>query len=102
MMKLIISELNALARYVSREFYSVMQELIHGYGWQHLETMELFKGTTPLKARLREFFGDLTAAILFWEGYIFLPERVKDKIELGFQKTIFADDLRWWKEQMRY
>ena len=86
-MKLIISELNALARYVSREFYSVMQELIHGYGWQHLETMELFKGTTPLKARLRELLGDLPDAILFWEGYNVLPERAKDILELGCHVT---------------
>ena len=101
-MKLIISELNALARYVSREFYSVMQELIHGYGWQHLETMELFKGTTPLKARLRELLGDLPDAILFWEGYNVLPERAKDILELGCHKIIFADDLHWWNEQLRY
>ncbi|MEN3334316.1 MAG: hypothetical protein V7641_3681 [Blastocatellia bacterium] len=101
-MKLLISEMNALARYVSREFYYVMQELIHRYGWQHLEMGELFKGTKPLKARLRELLGGLPDAILFWEGYHVLPERAKDLLELDCHKIIFADDLHWWNEQIRY
>jgi glycosyl transferase family 1 len=101
-MKLIISELNALARYVSREFHYVMQELIERYGWRHLETQELFKGAQPLKARLRELLGELPDIMLFWEGYEVLPERAKDLLELPCHKIIFADDLHWWNEQIRY
>src|SRR5580765_328941 len=101
-MKLIISELNALSRYVSREFHYIMQELIHGYGWKHIDTMELSKSAKPLRARLLEVFGELPDAILFWEGYNFLPERAKDLLELRCRKYIFADDLHWWDEQLKY
>src|SRR6266496_2011283 len=76
-MKLVISELNALARYVSREFHDVINHLIQHYGWNHIDTLALFNSAKPLKARLLEAFGKLPETILFWEGYNFLPQRAK-------------------------
>ena len=41
-MKLLISELEVLRTYVSREFYHVMRALITDFNWQHVETRELW------------------------------------------------------------
>jgi hypothetical protein len=100
-MKLIVSEMEALGGYVSREFFYVMRELIEGYGWRQIETNRLWHSPRTLKATLAGEFGELPEAILFWEGYHLLKDRVRDVLELDCRKYIFADDLHWWDEGMR-
>lgn len=51
-MKLIISEMSAWSRYVSREFYYVMADLIDNYGWKQIDTFELWRQPGSLRARL--------------------------------------------------
>jgi hypothetical protein len=100
-MKLIVSELEALGRYVSREFYYVMRELIEAYEWEHVETSELWADPRPLKSVLAERFGELPETILFWEGYDLINARARDLLELDCRKCVFADDLHSWDEGMK-
>lgn len=95
-MKLIVSEMEALRRYVSREFYYVMRELIENYGWEQAETSELWNDPRPLKSVLAERFGALPETILFWEGYDLINARARELLELDCRKCVFADDLHSW------
>lgn len=95
-MKLIVSELDALSRYVSREFFHVMRGLIDGCGWSHVETDELRRDARPLRLILRERFGALPRVVLFWEGYDLICARAAELLELDCRKLVFADDLHSW------
>lgn len=101
-MKLIVSYLNALRRYVTREFYYVMTDLVTNYGWKHIEPHELFSGSGPAKDRLFREFGELPETILFWESYETLSEHAEDIYRLGCRTlAVMTDDLHWWNEGMR-
>jgi hypothetical protein len=100
-MKLIVSEMKALGRYVSKEFYYVMRELIEKYGWAQIETDSLLYCTRPLKDELAERLGAMPETILFWEGYDFLNTRALDILEMRCRKCIFADDLHSWDAGMK-
>lgn len=100
-MKLIVSDLEALRSYVSREFYYIMTDLITNYGWRQIETYKLWPGPRTVKDKLLDEFGELPETILFWEGYEFLHAHAIDIYRLDCQKFIFADDLHWWNEPMR-
>ncbi len=94
-MKLIVSELDLWKRYVSREFYYVITDLMKNHGWKHIETLQLLKGRGTVRERLLQEFGELPEVILFWEGYSFLVEHAYDVLHLDCHKCIFADDLHW-------
>lgn len=100
-MKLIVSQLEALARYVSREFYYVMTDLITNYGWRQIDPWKLWNGRGTTKDRLMDELGELPETILFWEGYDFLSAYASDIHRLDCHKSILADDLHCWNEQMR-
>lgn len=100
-MKLLISEMQALGRYVSREFHYTMTELIHRYGWKQIETHELWSRPGSLAARLHAKFGELPSAILFWEGYDFFRTVLCDVRDLHCRICMFADDLHWDSELTR-
>src|SRR2546423_11459099 len=100
-MKLLVSEMEALSGYVSREFFYVMRELIESYGWRQIETVRLWNSPRTLRATIAGEFGELPETILFWEGYHFLNDRARDVLELDCRKCIFADDLHSWDEEMR-
>lgn len=100
-MKLLVSHLEALRGYVSREFYCVMTELITQYGWRHIETQQLSTAPGPVENTLRQQFGQLPEVILFWEAYEFLSGHAHEIQRLNTQKVIFADDLHWLDEPMR-
>jgi len=100
-MNLIVSELEAVSTYVSREFHYIMSELIGVYGWRHVDTIELWDEPGPLKARLLRRFGELPAVILFWGGYELLGAHEREINSLESLKCAFADDLHWWDEQAR-
>jgi hypothetical protein len=101
MMKLIVSQLDALRGYVSREFYYVMTELIARHGWKQIETFRLWNGPGPIERTLVSEFGRLPQCILFWEGYELLSAFAEDIYRLDCRKFILADDLHWWDEPMR-
>src|SRR5262245_5974207 len=100
-MKLIVSNLEALSSYVSREFSYTMRDLISIRGWRHLETGELFVRDGSLSDKLFAEFGELPEIILFWESYELILKHVRDIYRLDCQKFVFADDLHWFDEQTR-
>ena len=64
-MKLIVSELEALRTYVSREFYHVMTDLITHFNWRHVEMRELWDAPGTLRDTLLHRFHELPETILF-------------------------------------
>lgn len=99
-MKLIVSQLNALRTYVSREFYYIQSDLMHNHGWMQIETCRLWNAST-IQGVILENFGELPETILFWEGYELLSARSSEIYRLPCSKFVMADDLHWWNEQMR-
>ena len=100
-MKLIVSELEVLRSYVSREFYHVMTGLITHFNWRHVETYKLLTGTGTIRDRLLAECHELPDIILFWECYNLLNPHAGEIYELPCRKVIFADDLHWWDQRMR-
>lgn len=100
-MKLLVSELEVLRTYVSREFYHVMRALITDFNWRHVETRELWNPSRSIRDTLLHLCHELPEIILFWEGYDLLSARTLDLQRLPCRKAILADDLHWWDEGMR-
>jgi hypothetical protein len=99
-MKLIVSELEALSGYVSREFYFIMMELI-ARGWKHVETLRLLHSGGSLKEKILRATGEMPEAILFWESYALLNPHARDALALDCLKCFFADDLHYWNRDHR-
>lgn len=99
--KLLISEMRALSRYVSREFYYTMTELIATYGWKQIDTQDLWSQPGSLASRLQRHLGEMPSVILFWEGYGFLISVLSELRELRPLTCISADDLHWTSDSMR-
>ncbi len=100
-MKLIVSQFKAMRRYVSREFYYVMADLIKEFGWRQTEPHRLWPKRGSIKDRLLAEFGELPEIILFWEEFSFLNAHASEILQLDCRKCIFCDDLHWWREEMR-
>lgn len=100
-MKLIVSELEELRSYVSREFYHVMTDLITHFNWRHVETRKLWWARGTIRDALLEVCHELPETILFWEGYELLLARALEIQRLPCRKIILADDLHWWDAGMR-
>lgn len=100
-MKLIVSDLEVLRSYVSREFYHVMTDLITHFNWRHVETYKLATATGPIRDRLLAECHELPDTILFWECYNLLYPLAPEIYELPCRKVILADDLHWWDQRMR-
>lgn len=100
-MKLVVSSLDALGCYVSREFYHVITALVREHGWKQIDPHRLWGDAKPVGRALVDVFGELPAAVLFWEAYDFLRARGREVYDLPCRKYIFADDLHWWDEADR-
>ena len=100
-MKLIVSHLDALRTYVSREFYYVMSDLISNYGWRHIETHKLWSGAGTVQEKFIRQFGEVPDTVLFWESYEFLEAHRHEIYRLNCLKICFADDLHWWNTWLR-
>lgn len=100
-MKLIVSELEALRTYVSREFYHVMTDLITHFNWRQVEMRELWNAPGNMRDTLLDLYHELPEIILFWEGYELLTTRALEVQRLPCRKAILADDLHWWDAEMR-
>jgi len=100
-MKLIVSELEALRTYVSREFYHVMTGLITHFNWRHVEMRELWDASGRISDKVLHHFHELPEVILFWECYELLFTRALELQRLPCRKVVLADDLHWWDAGMR-
>ncbi len=100
-MKLIVSHLEALRTYVSREFYHVSSELISTYGWKHIEISRLWNGAGTVRDKLLREFGELPETILFWEAYEFLEAHRFDVYRLDCHKCFLTDDLHCWNLRLK-
>lgn len=100
-MKLIVSRLEELRNYVSREFYYVMQCLITDHNWHQIDTLALWNRPGPLRQRLLDAFGVLPRTLLFWDSFDFLNAHAYEVHFLDTRKVILADDLHWWNKPMR-
>ena len=65
-MKVIISPLQALDHYVSREFSFIIRELLQTFGWYHADVWKLHSVPGPLPDKLKREFGLLPEVILIW------------------------------------
>lgn len=101
-MKLIVSHLETLRTYVTREFYYITAELISKYGWQHIEINKLWSGAGTVRENIIEEFGELPETILFSQAYEFLQARASEIQSLTCNKVFLADDLHWWNQPMRH
>jgi hypothetical protein len=100
-MKLIVSHLEMLKTYITREFYYVMTDLMSTYGWKQIEIRRLWEGAGTVKDKLMDEFGELPETILFWQAYEFLNAQAADIRRLDSHKLFFADDLHWFNNEMR-
>jgi Glycosyl transferases group 1 len=101
-MRLIVSELKALDHYVSREFSFIIHELIDNHAWRHMETSELADDPRPWRDLIRMRFDEMPEVILFWEGYGLINRHARQIHALDCKKFIFADDLHYRDESVRW
>lgn len=100
-MKLLVSELEYLRSYVSREFYHVMTDLITHFNWRHVETQKLLHAPGTMKQRLLNECHELPETVLFWEAYHLVVPHSRELYGLPCRKVIWVDDLHWWNPLMR-
>src|ERR1700752_1965099 len=100
-MKLIVSHLEAVRTYVTRELYFIQHDLITNYGWRHIEADALWYGAGSLEYKLRIALGELPETIIFWEAYELVARYAREIQVLKCRKFFFADDLHWWSRRMR-
>lgn len=100
-MKLIISPMEALRTYVSRESYFYMRDLIEKHGWKHAEPTDLWADSRPLAEALSRRCGRVPDVILFWEGYPYLNDRSQEIAKLDCYKCIFCVDIHWRSQAER-
>jgi hypothetical protein len=99
-MKLIVSELDVWRRYVSREFYLIMTDLMTNYGWRQIRASKLWECRGTIKDKLIEECGEMPEVILFWEEFASLSARADEVNRLNCHKCFYADDLHWgWHEE---
>ena len=100
-MKVIVSTLETLRTYVTREFYHIISDLISSHGWRHIETSDLQNRPGSIKGKLIDEFGELPESMIFWETYELLQVNASEIFHLDFRKSFLTDDLHWWDEGMR-
>lgn len=100
-MKLIVSHLEAIRTYVSRELYFIQRDLITNHGWRHIESNSLQYRPGSLEHKLRTTFGELPEIVIFWEAYELVYQHCREMQGLKCRKFFFADDLHWWNRRMR-
>jgi hypothetical protein len=99
--KLIISEFAVRGRYVTREAYNVMRDLIERHGWMNMETHDLASQPHSLRERMRERCGAPPDIVLFWESYHLVTSALLQLYNANFRVAIFCEDLHWFHAQMR-
>lgn len=102
-MKLLVSWIRELGRYVSREFHFVMRDLIELHGWRHVEPWVLNQCSESPESKLIELCGTVPDVVLFWETYDLVNAIAPALRRLGCKMQLFADDLHllWDEEYVR-
>ena len=100
-MKLIVSHLEALRTYVTRELYFIQHDLITNHGWRHIEAGDLWQRGGSLEYKLRSVLGELPEIIIFWEPYELVYRHCREMQGLKCRKFFFADDIHWFNRRMR-
>lgn len=100
-MKLIVSHLETLRTYVTREFYFITMDLMSKYDWKHIEISKLWNSSGTVGENIVREFGELPETVLFSQAYEFLQARAADIQRLNCHKVFLADDLHWWNQPMR-
>lgn len=100
-MKLIVSHLESLRTYVTREFYYIIRDLISTHGWRHIEIGKLWNGSGTIREKLVRELGQLPDSILFWESYELFNAEARDIYRLDCRKFVLVDDLQVWDQPMR-
>jgi hypothetical protein len=100
-MKLIVSHLETVRTYVTRELYCIQHDLIANHGWRHIEANALWHGAGSLEHKIRIALGELPELIIFWEAYELVYRYAREMQGLKCRKFFFADDLHWWNRRMR-
>ena len=100
-MKLIVSHLETVRTYVTRELYCIQHDLITNHGWRHIEANALWHGAGSLEHKIRIALGGLPEMIIFWEAYELVYRYAREMQGLKCRKFFFADDLHWWNRRMR-
>ena len=100
-MKAVISPLCAFDHYVSREFAYIIRNLIHEYGWKHIEVEQLHSGPGTLRDKLRRELGALPEVILIWGASWFISDNAEQIDSLDCLKALVADDLHWGPNEER-
>ena len=96
-----ISEFAVRGRYVTREAYHIMRELIERYGWMHMETHHLASQPHSLRERMRERCGALPDVVLFWESYDLVTSAFLQLFNANFRVAIFCEDLHWFNPNIQ-
>lgn len=102
-MNLLVSWMRELSRYVSREFYYVMQDLIRLHDWRHIDPPSFSVHAGSAKRYLLEVFGEIPKVVLFWEAYDLVNMVLPALRDLGCRTILFADDVHmlWGQESKR-
>jgi hypothetical protein len=94
-MKLIVSELEVWKRYVTREFYHVMTDLMTNYGWRQMDACKLWNGPGTIQDKILKACGEMPEVILFWEGCHLMTAHAPEVVRLNCHKCFFADDVHY-------
>jgi hypothetical protein len=92
-MKLLVSGMDGLSGYVSREFHYIMQDLIHIHGWRHIEPWVLAEDLSSSRSILLTRFGQTPDVILFWETYALVVGMLPQLLHWRCRTCMFVDDL---------
>jgi glycosyl transferase family 1 len=91
-LKILISDMAARGRYVSRELFQSMEELVRVHGWRHVEAWELAH-TRDLASELRRRFRRSPQVLLFWETYHLMDVHQPSIDRMDCHKVFYAEDL---------
>ncbi len=94
-MKVLVSWMNRLGSYVSREFYYIMQDLIRVHEWRQIEPSVLPRNPAAVRATLLDVLGEIPEVMLFWEAYDLCISMGPALLDIGCRRCVFVDDLHW-------
>ena len=91
--KLLIGDLAARERYVTRECAHLVRTLVRDHGWTHLEPAQLWTDAPRARRRMEEACGGPPDAVLFIEQYNLIRHRMNVFLPLESRRFVYAIDL---------
>jgi hypothetical protein len=102
MLKLIVAPKSALGRYISREFFFIIETLEHHFSWKHIETWELQYDSRSLRTIFLDKLGEIPDVVLFWERFDVFIQRARELSRIDSQIGIWVDDIHSFSERVRF